>query len=860
MVFLLLVVFLFLVAGCGGEDFEQTDGDGETAVDGDDDSEVTPEDETEGEAEDETAEEPLTGLRLVQLTEQDLTTDGGHEAVAIAGDYLLANEKVRFVIQGDNRPRSWIPYTGTLVDADLARAAGESGGDLLGEVSIITAILRSFCPSEFTIVADGGDGQEARLRVRGKDCGIPIVDTAIPLFKPLSLDVTLEYVLKPNDNALEIITTVVNGGAAKTLNLGAGLVWGNLLRILTPGFDWGLEGLGGKEIPYQLAIGDNIAYGIGKLEGEYTASIDQADILPFIGQSERVPTGQSISYSQLFVVAENAEAAKARLIAGRNETVHTLTVGVSLADEADQAEKADVLVLNADGKLWAQAFLPAESVTFQLPDGQYQVITSQEGRPNGAPAEVTIAGADAQADVVLSATGRVNFSVTGDHFDGSVRALPAKITVQPGLDAAMEAPTLRRIFTASGEGAFLLEPGDYTLTASRGYEYEIVRQNVTAAASAASEFNAVLERSVDTTGWIASDTHMHSERSVDTTVPLPVRVATLAATGLEVTPITDHDVITSADYLVPELGLREFLRILSGVEISPPWAHTNAMPVEDRDDRPLYYGFLFWKGYDEEGNFLGAMTEPEILASARELYNAPILQINHPRGNSLGYLDAIDYDPALGVDALPEGVFSTDFDGIELINANDVDVALEMMLPDWYSFLNQGINKAGVAVSDCHTVGCPGDGHIYLRVGKDDPNEVTDEEFIAAYKGMHAIAAAGPFIDVRLGDAGPGDTLDSAGPYALHVVVQAPSWMAVDWMRVVVNGVQVHEEAVTGEAARRLETDVAIELPGKDFWVVVLAGAPEKRLAPISPGQPILSIANPIFVDTDGNGYTPPGL
>lgn len=155
--------------------------------------------------------------------------------------------------------------------------------------------------------------------------------------------------------------------------------------------------------------------------------------------------------------------------------------------------------------------------------------------------------------------------------------------------------------------------------------------------------------------------------------------------------------------------------------------------------------------------------------------------------------------------------------------------------------------KTGVAVSDSHTDSNPGDARSYVRVGKDRPRDITDDGLAAAVKAGHVVAASGPFLDVSIGDAGPGDTVPASADLVLSVTVQAPTWMPVDWVRVLVNGEQVAEEAVTGTDPERFVGSFPLDVAPGD-WVVVLAGAPDKDLAPVSPGQRVLSIANPIHV------------
>jgi hypothetical protein len=537
-----------------------------------------------------------------------------------------------------------------------------------------------------------------------------------------------------------------------------------------------------------------------------------------------------------------------------------LTVTVTLADPRDADEPAEAFVLDADGVPVSQAYLPADELQFAVVPGTYTVVLQQTGRPTVSSEPVPVGAAGAALSLELPATGRVTFAIGGADHAGVVRAgLPCRIGVQAGRDAPAAAGVRRRVFTATGDGTFLLEPGDHTLVAARGYEYEVVRESVTLAAGETVTFEGTLARVVDTTGWVASDLHMHSEASVDTTVAVEDRIVHLAAVGLERLPITDHDTISDLDALVVAMGLGEHLRLSPGVEISPLGRHTNAYPVTPRDDRPVYYGVPWFADYDADGRWVRALTFPEIWALARADFAAGITQINHPRAGQ-GFFDFIRYDPAVGLDSVAPGAIDANFDTIELINSGDVLVGLEQILPDWYSLLNQGWRKAGVGVSDSHSETNPGDARTWLYVGTDDPRAVSDEQLVAALTGLHAIAASGPFVEAGIGGAGIGETvtLTAADPWEVAVRVQAPSWMPVDWVRVVVDGETVAEEPAAADGVVRF--DAAIPLPARDqdFWVVVLAGAPEKTMAPVSPGQRVLSIANPIFVDVDGDGWHPP--
>jgi hypothetical protein len=100
-------------------------------------------------------------------------------------------------------------------------------------------------------------------------------------------------------------------------------------------------------------------------------------------------------------------------------------------------------------------------------------------------------------------------------------------------------------------------------------------------------------------------------------------------------------------------------------------------------------------------------------------------------------------------------------------------------------------------------------------------------------------------------------------------------WVPVDEVRVVVNGgtpipVPLSSFVASATDARVSTASVTIPMPvSGDAFVVVEAGVPLATTGAYLPGTPWnkimkgiypIAVTNPIFVDVDGGGYTPPGL
>jgi hypothetical protein len=257
-----------------------------------------------------------------------------------------------------------------------------------------------------------------------------------------------------------------------------------------------------------------------------------------------------------------------------------------------------------------------------------------------------------------------------------------------------------------------------------------------------------------------------------------------------------------------------------------------------------------------------------------------------------------------------------DFDALELLRAQGCDPAdptawyaeFATVRDDWFAILNQQTPTAftkGLGLSAAQfSLDTPvGLARTYLNVGSTlttvlqtglsqveqalQNNVAPSYETVstpmtalvltALQKGA-AVASTGPLLDVSVGGVGPGGLV--SGPAGtsvdLSISLYAPDWIPVDEVRVVVNGVVVTTvpsasfPAVSASDNRLRTFSLTVPMPnGKDAWLVVEAGVSRSQAGPYKAGTPWnkimkgiypIAITNPIFVDVNGGGYTPPGL
>jgi hypothetical protein len=360
-------------------------------------------------------------------------------------------------------------------------------------------------------------------------------------------------------------------------------------------------------------------------------------------------------------------------------------------------------------------------------------------------------------------------------------------------------------------------------------------------------FRGEMKRSVDTSGWLASDFHVHASPSKDSNVPLTERVLTLAAEGIELAVPTDHNHVTDYTDSIHTDKLQGRITSMTGVEITTlSWGHFNAYPYAKSVDVPPTHE-----------------TSPlEIFAVVRARAPQAVLQVNHPRMPGVGYFNRGELDTKTGVAESPE--FSFAFDTLEVSNGFDLEdpSVFERNLREWFELLNVGHRYTAVGNSDSHRVvfqwaGWP---RTYVRVPDQDVSRVNPLDVAKALTSGHAVVSCGIFVlPLANGSAGPGDTV-LGNRVTLAISLRAPDWIDVSRVEVYANGGKAFER--TREAPHESDWNLEADLELKaDSWIVVVARG-DKFMNDALPGKWIkpFGFSNPIFVDADSDGvFVTPG-
>ncbi|MBI4511749.1 MAG: PHP domain-containing protein [Deltaproteobacteria bacterium] len=438
-------------------------------------------------------------------------------------------------------------------------------------------------------------------------------------------------------------------------------------------------------------------------------------------------------------------------------------------------------------------------------------------------------------------------------------------------------------FTKDGMAELLVKPGTYDVISSRGPEYDVQSSSITVDPGRTAHVTHVLHRVVDTTGWVAGDTHIHSRNSIDSSMDLDERVRALAAEGIEWAVSTDHNYVTDYAPYVARNDLNRWLHPMVGVEMTTlESGHFNGYPLRYQPG-PVTHGSFGWVGEPPDVIF------DRLRNLGRLGPERTIVQVNHPRSAIMGYYaqylrNAFTHDEAsstlFGQLTAPSGpafrdkdgntTFSFKYDAIELgvwktfweihhyrvpsvlppgplpdnipptgsiLKTSKGDAAFPGVVDDWFNLLNLGYRYIGVGTGDSHDSGDEvGQFRTMLFLGEDAPSGLTDERIVTALNSRRAVVTNGPFIDFYVNDpekGAMGQTIqDSDGKVVVSYEVKGAPWVSVGRVNIYRNGIIV--ESVKIDENRDLSTSPIldrVEIPlarGKDgslvdSWFVVEA-------------------------------------
>lgn len=783
---------------------------------------------------------------------------------ARVGDYLLLNDRVAFYIEGARTSDGYASLGGEIIAADRVGDDGRPLGVSQYNETILLFSRQSIGPESVTVLADGADGKAAIVRVMGTLRNVDFFVNSFPQLLPdeFDLPVALDYVLFPGEDRVTLRLSLLNptGEAIDfTGRQAMAFFQSSRSKIFTEQKGYGDPG---QRSPFVIFDAD-AAGDPGRSAFGYRVADDLRFILAASGfnyfQSPSFTIDacgrKEVTLAELFV-GQGVEGVRAGMRrADRDTSWRELRGQVSLGD-GKPAAGAVVHVLSEDGGRYLTRTLSDATGAYkiQVPPQKVQVLASLPGLP--LPTPLILAADATSAALQLSAYGTLLVRPR-DAADNS--ALPARVQVYP-MTVAQAAPPpdflgidhedqgrLHQVF-GTGDVTVRVPPGQHRVVVSRGPEYELFDKVVTVAGGQSQTLDAPIRRSVDSTGVMCADFHIHSYYSADSSDPVDYKVAGALADGLEIPVSSEHEWVIDFQPVIQRMGMTRFAFGVPSEEFTTfMWGHFGVIPRKPRPEL-VNQGVVQWYG----------RKPPEVFAEIAAQADKPVLIINHPSGsNSTGgsYFTAANLRRQSGTG--DPGMWSDQFEAIEVFNDSDFEGNRSGSVADWFSILNRGKVAWAVGSSDSHGLrGSPvGYPRTCLRFGHDDPTRLSAEALRDALRGGAAVVSGGLFLTVSAaGGVGPGGMLPTGAKREFNVVVQAPSWLAATSLEVIVDGetqetITLRETVGLPGPARRYEATVtATPKAAKPVhWVVFHASATGRTLAPVDSSRRPFGVSNPIF-------------
>lgn len=767
----------------------------------------------------------------------------GVSAHCKAGDYKLYNKNVEFCVQGLNTNRYEFFHGGALVDL---RPVGSNHEDVF-DIWIPRYDFTTFDAQKISVIRDGTKGGPAVLRVEGVDVQIAHLVGAIgtSLFRPRGYNITVEYRLFPDTHYLEIdVWTKKTNGKPGKINAGEFVGFGERTRLWTPDIGFELQNATFANSFVAQYQKQSFGWYRHKKSKLFTSTLDA---LPWLmAQTENaVP------------IKGSEEIATQRFIIVGDGTTASVTATI------EKLKKSNIL--NQKIIIKYENGMTAKGRNIEIFEGEHAIAfgkTDANGSftfSNIPATKVIISGLFGESDHIFAIQDSNTFTLpTPAKIDVQVNDEKGRISASITLIHSQKNTKNRKTYVVSSQAQNIQEvgTGNFTIVADHGMEWDIQQQDITLKGGDTKKIILQLERVLDTKNLIAGDFHQHMEPSIDSEVSVRDRVLDNVGQGVEFATPTDHEVVTDLQPYITELGLDKELRTVSGIEVSPSYAHMNWFPMEYQPDARARGSVPL--SFQKEGK-AQRRSFPEMIALARLLPSAPVIQINHGRGGS-GFFNTYDFNPETGE---AKDDFPTDFDAMEILNDEEETC---LTLEDWAALLNMGLRPTAMGNSDTHGLWRGvGNNRNYLSSPTDIPSEIKPQDIKQAILQNQNIVARYALLDFP--DALPGDLIstDKNTPVNLRIRVQTPPYSRVDTILVFANGEIIDTILVNSNDEDIVDLDMTYPLSFKeDTWVTFIAWGPNITNI-INGGEAVFSMPNAIFVDvdgdvnTDGNLFEAPG-
>jgi hypothetical protein len=465
------------------------------------------------------------------------------------------------------------------------------------------------------------------------------------------------------------------------------------------------------------------------------------------------------------------------------------------------------------------------------------------------PLVAAIGGASVRVGVTNKADGSpLPCRLTLTRRDGTLQPLRAE-------PAAQVTTRVGVVYAAQGQALLSIPPGDYVLHAGRGFEWGVERREFTVKPGETLDVQLTLTREVDTTGWIATDSHIHTlTHSGHGDATIEDRMRTIAGEGIELAIATDHNHHTDYGPAAASTSTTPYFTGVRGNEVTTKAGHFNAFPV-DAAATPPNHQELDWT---------------KLIPSIRATQGVKVVTLNHPRDLHSGFIPfgGMMFNLKTGKHRHASVL---DIDAVEVITSAAMQSDVHLLYRDWFALLNRGHRISAIASSDSHDVNrfILGQGRTYVATDDANPANLKLDEVWRSYKEGRLLVSLGLLTQIKVNDRYTvGDLATKLGEHLkVQVTVSGPSWVRADKVELYANGILIGEMPLSPHHKGGVKgvVNFEVEKPAHDVHLVAIATGPgitEPFWEIPRPYQPssktfipkVIGSTNPVWIDADDDG------
>ena len=432
--------------------------------------------------------------------------------------------------------------------------------------------------------------------------------------------------------------------------------------------------------------------------------------------------------------------------------------------------------------------------------------------------------------------------------DGTLQPLRA----EPAGDVATRVGV---VYAKHGKTTLSVPPGDYVLHAGRGFEWSVETRALSLQRGDAQAVKFELKREVETKGWIAADSHIHTlTHSGHGDAKIEERMITIAGEGIELAIATDHNHHTDYAPIAASVGVADRFTSIVGNEVTTKHGHFNAFPIQP-GAAVVNHNEQDWA---------------KLLPAIRATPGVKVITLNHPRDVHSGFvpLGGMQFNPTTGKHRHADAL---DIDAMEVITSGAMQSDIHLLYRDWFALLNRGHRIAAIASSDTHDVNrfILGQGRTYVAAKDGNPAQLDLDEVWRSYQEGRLLVSLGLMTTLKVDDHFTvGDLATGLGAQIkLEAVVSGPAWVKADRLELYANGILIREQSIVDEYRAGEKARLTWQLPKHthDVHLVAIATGPgitEPFWEIPRPYQPssktltprVIGSTNPIWLDSDGDG------